>query len=78
MKQDIRNILSLYRNSNENYYLSENDIIDFTEKYLLRYLEGLLSNCLNVSDGRCNIWYLDSHRECEMLMNEIDKIKAGK
>ena len=77
MNQDIREFVNSYKYEISNYYLSENDVIDLIQKYLLRYLEGILSQCLNVSEGRCDIWYLDSHRECQMLMSEIDKIKAG-
>jgi len=75
-REDVRLFINEHRYDKQNYYISEEGMADITLKYLLRYLEGLLSQCLNVSEGYCDIWYKDSHIACEQLMIAIQDISG--
>lgn len=52
-----------------NYYMADTLLATTALEWVIERLEGYLAECLNASDGFCNIWYLDSHRECEKLMS---------
>jgi len=40
-------------------------------EWVLEDLKGRLETCLNASSGVCDIWYLETHSECKLLMDLI-------
>lgn len=73
-REDAKIALGQYRYINKNYYLSDEAIAEFALEYLVEFLKDSLSACLNVSEGFCDIWYLESHRGCLELMEAIRDI----
>ena len=68
--------LSNYKYLNQNYYLTDEDICAYALELILKGLEANLSQCLNVSQGYCDIWYKESHSGCKQLMDQIADIKG--
>lgn len=54
---------------NNNYYLTDDEVVEAALKPIVGYLEGLLKACLNFDGAKCDLWRLDSHRECFLLMD---------
>ena len=66
--------LKFYHN---NYYLAEDDVVQATLKPILEYLEGLLRACLNFDGAKCDLWRLDGHRECFLLMEILYELTSN-
>lgn len=52
-----------------NYYMADTLLAATALEWVVKRLEGYLEQCLNVSEGHCNIWYSGSHQHCENLMS---------
>lgn len=52
-----------------NYYMADTLIATTALEYVVKRLRGHLEQCLNASEGYCDIWYLESHTECKKLMD---------
>jgi hypothetical protein len=66
--------IKLYHN---NYYLTDDEVAQAALKPILEYLEGLLRACLNFDGSKCDLWRLDSHRECLMLMDILYELTSN-
>jgi hypothetical protein len=63
---------------NKNYYLAEDEVIQAALKPILGYLEGLLKACGNFDGAKCDLWRLDGHRECFLLMDILYELTSNK
>lgn len=54
-----------------NYYQADRFIAQCLLEWVLERLQSRLETCLNASSGVCDIWYLESHSDCLLLMNLI-------
>jgi len=45
-------------------------------EWVLEVIEGQLAECLNVDEGVCDIWYLESHISCKSLMDLLYKFTS--
>lgn len=61
-----------------NYYMADSLLATTAIEWVIERLEGHLADCLNVSDGYCNVWYLDSHTACKKLMSILYDLTANK
>ena len=52
-----------------NYYMADTLLATAALEWAVERLQGRLAECLNVSEGYCDIWYLESHLECKLLMD---------
>lgn len=81
MNQEILNDLvkefkdARYRECN--YYAADTLLATTAIEWLSERLEARLGKCLNADKGYCDIWYLDSHRECNMLMSILYELTAN-
>jgi hypothetical protein len=75
VKSDNIDLLARYlqdrRYQECNYYVADRFIAQCLLEWVLERLQSRLETCLNASSGVCDIWYLDSHSECKMLMDLI-------
>ena len=60
-----------------NYYMADTLLATTALEWVIERLEGYLAECLNVSDGHCNIWYSGSHTQCEKLMSILYDLTAN-
>ena len=54
-----------------NYYQADRFIAECSLEWVIEGLKRRLETCLNASSGVCDIWYLESHSNCLLLMNLI-------
>ena len=54
-----------------NYYQADRFIAQCSLEWVIEGLKRRLETCLNASSGVCDIWYLESHSDCLLLMNLI-------
>ena len=54
-----------------NYYQADRFIAECSLEWVIEGLKRRLEQCLNASSGVCDIWYLESHSDCLLLMNLI-------
>ena len=52
-----------------NYYMADTLLATAALEWAVERLEGYLGKCLNASEGYCDIWYLETHSGCKMLMD---------
>ena len=56
-----------------NYFEANNLMARSSLEWVIESLKSRLEQCLNASSGVCDIWYLESHTKCLLLMNLIYK-----
>lgn len=54
-----------------NYYQADRFIAECSLEWVIEGLKRRLETCMNASSGVCDIWYLESHSECKLLMDMI-------
>jgi hypothetical protein len=54
-----------------NYYQADRFIAECSLEWVIEGLKRRLETCMNASSGVCDIWYLESHSDCLLLMNLI-------
>jgi hypothetical protein len=54
-----------------NYYQADTFIAGAALEWVIKGLKSRLEQCLNADSGVCDIWYLESHSDCLLLMNLI-------
>ena len=59
-----------------NYFEANNLMARSSLEWVIKSLQGRLEQCLNASSGVCDIWYLESHSDCLLLMNLIYEYSA--
>jgi hypothetical protein len=52
-----------------NYFEANNLMARSSLEWVIEVLQGRLAKCLNADKGYCDIWYLESHSECLLLMD---------
>jgi hypothetical protein len=57
------------RYKENNYFEANNLMARSSLEWVIEVLQGRLAKCLNASQGYCDIWYLESHSECLLLMD---------
>jgi hypothetical protein len=75
VNKDISDKLAKYlaevRYQENNYFEANNLMARSSLEWVLKGLKSRLEECLNASSGVCDIWYLESHTSCLLLMNLI-------
>jgi hypothetical protein len=61
-----------------NYYQADRFIAECSLEWVIEGLKRRLETCMNSSSGVCDIWYLESHRECKLLMDMIYEYSSDK
>jgi hypothetical protein len=51
------------------YYMADTTLAAAALEWAVERLQGYLARCLNTSEGYCDIWYLESHSSCKILMD---------
>jgi len=59
-----------------NYYQADRFIAECSLEWVIEGLKRRLETCLNAESGVCDIWYLESHSDCLLLMNLIYEYSA--
>jgi len=59
-----------------NYYQADRFIAGCSLEWVIEGLKSRLETCLNAESGVCDIWYLESHSDCLLLMNLIYEYSA--
>jgi hypothetical protein len=59
-----------------NYYQADRFIAQCSLEWVIKGLKSRLETCMNAESGVCDIWYLESHTECLLLMNLIYEYSA--
>ena len=54
-----------------NYFQADRFIARCSLEWVIKGLKSRLETCLNAESGVCDIWYLESHSDCLLLMNLI-------
>ena len=54
-----------------NYYQADRFIAESSLEWVIEGLKRRLETCLNAESGVCDIWYLESHSDCLLLMDLI-------
>ena len=54
-----------------NYYQADKFIARCSLEWVIKGLKSRLETCLNAESGVCDIYYLESHSDCLLLMNLI-------
>jgi hypothetical protein len=54
-----------------NYFQADKFIARCSLEWVIKGLKSRLETCLNAESGVCDIWYLESHSDCLLLMNLI-------
>jgi hypothetical protein len=54
-----------------NYFQADRFIARCSLEWVIKGLQSRLANCLNADKGYCDIWYLESHTECKLLMDML-------
>ena len=61
-----------------NYYQADRFIAECSLEWVIEGLKRRLETCMNASSGVCDIWYLESHSDCLLLMNLIYEYSSDK
>jgi hypothetical protein len=59
-----------------NYFQADKFIARCSLEWVIKGLKSRLETCLNAESGVCDIWYLESHSDCLLLMNLIYEYSA--
>jgi hypothetical protein len=59
-----------------NYYQADRFIAQCSLEWVIEGLKSRLETCMNAESGVCDIWYLESHSDCLLLMNLIYEYSA--
>ena len=59
-----------------NYYQADRFIAQCSLEWVIKGLKSRLETCMNAESGVCDIWYLESHSDCLLLMNLIYEYSA--
>jgi len=54
-----------------NYFQADNFMARCSLEWVIQGLKSRLETCLNAESGVCDIWYLESHSTCKLLMDII-------
>jgi hypothetical protein len=54
-----------------NYFQADKFIARCSLEWVIKGLKSRLETCMNAESGVCDIWYLESHSDCLLLMNLI-------
>ena len=54
-----------------NYFQADRFMARCSLEWVIAGLKSRLETCLNAESGACDIWYLESHSDCLLLMNLI-------
>jgi hypothetical protein len=54
-----------------NYFQADRFMARCSLEWVIKGLKSRLETCLNAESGVCDIWYLESHSDCLLLMNLI-------
>ena len=80
VNKDKSDILAKYlaeiRYQECNYFEANNLMARSSLEWVLKGLKSRLETCLNASSGVCDIWYLESHSDCLLLMDLIYEYSA--
>jgi len=52
-----------------NYFEANNLMARSSLEWVIEVLQGRLDKCLNASSGVCDIWYIETHSDCLLLMD---------
>ena len=52
-----------------NYFEANNLMASSSLEWVIEVLQGCLAKCLNASSGVCDIWYIETHSDCLLLMD---------
>ena len=63
--------LAEVRYKENNYFEAYKLMARSSLEWVIEGLKSRLETCLNASSGVCDIWYLESHTSCLLLMNLI-------
>ncbi len=70
----IDQLAARYRQSkleNQNFYIGDELYAKTSLEWVIEALQRRLANCLNADKGYCDIWYLESHSECLLIMDTL-------
>ena len=70
-KDQLAKYLQNRRYEECNYYQADRFIAECSLEWVIEGLKRRLETCLNASSGVCDIWYLESHSDCLLLMDLI-------
>ena len=59
-----------------NYYQADRFIAQCSLEWVIKGLKSRLETCMNAESGVCDIWYIESHSDCLLLMNLIYEYSA--
>ena len=54
-----------------NYYMADTLLAASAIEWAVERLQGRLAKCLNADKGYCDIWYLETHSDCKLLMDML-------
>lgn len=57
-----------------NYYMADTLLATAALEWAVERLQGRLAKCLNADKGYCDIWYLESHSDCKLLMEMLHEL----
>lgn len=60
-----------------NYYMADTLLATTALEWFIERLEGYLGKCLNADKGYCDLWYLDSHIQCNQLMSILYELSGN-
>jgi hypothetical protein len=60
-----------------NYYMADTLLASTALEWVVKRLQGRLAKCLNADKGYCDLWYLESHIECNQLMSILYELSAN-
>jgi len=64
------------RYKENNYFEANNLMASSSLEWVIKGLKSRLETCMNAESGVCDIWYLESHSDCLLLMNLIYEYSA--
>lgn len=59
-----------------NYYMADTLIAKTSLEWVSEAFRRRLETCLNADKGICDIWYLESHSSCKLLMDILYEFTA--
>jgi hypothetical protein len=59
------------RYQENNYFEANNLMARSSLEWVIKGLKSRLETCMNAESGVCDLWYLESHSDCLLLMNLI-------
>ena len=61
-----------------NYFQADGFMAESALEWVIEGLKKRLETCLNAESGVCDIWYLESHSDCNLLMDLIYEYSGDK